>query len=316
MDYLESLRMFVKVAEVNSFAGAAEQFDVSTAVVTRSISSIEERLDARLLQRTTRKVTLTEAGRILLERVRDIVADIDDIEGALVAASIMPSGTLRIAVQGSLGAHRLARILKEYGLRYPTVTLQVALTSGAIELVEQRFDVVIAADDYPHQSSVVKRRLAQWELCLVATSDYLASHRAHKSAVDLDRLNVLYLDDISTGARAGVARRWASEHAVGASHMQVNNAEVLRNMALEGMGVALLPPHIVQQDLIEGRLAHVPTDEHLPTDGLSVAYASRRNLAPSVRTFVDFLVETFEHETFAGPFMLDDTSMEPAVLGS
>ncbi|MFM0226930.1 substrate binding domain-containing protein [Paraburkholderia dipogonis] len=253
-------------------------------------------------------MTLTEAGRILLEKVREIVADIDDVEGALLAASNAPSGTLRIAVQGSLGAPCLARILKDYGLRYPDVTLQIALTSGTIDLVEQRFDVAIAADDYPHHSSVVRRRLAQWKLCLVATSDYLALHGVRRAAVDLAHLHMLYIDDVSAGAAAGVARRWVGEHAADASHLQVNNAEVLRNMALEGMGVALLPLHLVQRDLIEGRLVlvPVPTDEPLPTDGLSVAYASRRNLAPSVRTFVDFLVEAFEHETLAGSFERDD----------
>jgi DNA-binding transcriptional LysR family regulator len=289
--------MFVKVAEISSFAGAAEQLDVSTAVVTRNISSIEERLDARLLQRTTRKVTLTEAGRLLLDRVRGIVAEIDDVEGALLAASSAPSGTLRIAVQGSLGAPGLARMFKEFGLRHPAVTLQIALTSGAIELVEQRFDVVVAADDYPHHSSVVKRRLAQWELCLVATPGYLAPHGAQKAALKLDRLNVLYLHDVSHGAGMGVAHRWVDQHAAGASHLQVNNADVLRSMALEGMGVALLPRHVVELDLIEGRLVHVPTDKSMPTDGLSVAYASRRNLAPSVRAFVDFLVQAFEEKT-------------------
>nr|WP_253947341.1 LysR substrate-binding domain-containing protein [Paraburkholderia xenovorans] len=87
-----------------------------------------------------------------------------------------------------------------------------------------------------------------------------------------------------------------------------------RNMALEGMGVALLPLHIVQRDLIEGRLVHAPTGEHLPADGLSVAYASRRNLAPSVRAFEDFLVEAFEHETFAGSFVRDNALNESAAL--
>jgi DNA-binding transcriptional LysR family regulator len=295
--------MFVKVAEVSSFVGAAEQFDVSTAVVTRNISSIEERLDARLLQRTTRRVTLTEAGRILLEKVRGIVADIDEVEGALLAASNAPSGTLRIAVQGSLGAHCLARILKEYGLRYPAVTLQIALTSGAIDLVEQRFDVVIAADDYPHHSSVVRRRLVQWDLCLVATPDYLVPYGMQEAALNLDRLNLLYLEDVSAGAAAGVAHRWVNEHAVGASRLQVNNADVLRNMALESMGAALLPRYIVQHDLTDGRLVQVPTDACMPTDGLSVAYASRRNLAPSVRSFVDFLVEAFEQESSSNPLI-------------
>lgn len=308
--------MFVKVAEVNSFVGAAEQFDVSTSVITRNITSIEGRLDARLFQRTTRNVALTEVGRILLDRVRDIVANIDDVEGALLAANSAPSGTLRIAVQGSLGANCLAKILKEYGLRYPAVTPQIALTSGVIELVEQRFDIVIAAEEYPHHSSVVRRRLVQWELWLVATSDYLAPHLMGGAALGLEHLNVLYFDDVSAGARAGVAHRWVSEHAVGAARLPVNNAEVLRSMVLESMGVALLPSYLVQQDLTAGRLVRVSTDVAMPTDGLSVAYASRRNLAPSVRSFVDFLVEAFEHESFESPVIREKTREELIELES
>src|SRR5215475_4478233 len=103
MDYLQSLRMFVKVAELGSFTGAADQLKVSSAVATRSVASLEERLDARLLQRTTRSVTLTEAGRLFLDRVRTIVDEIDDVEGGLLAATGAPAGSLRIAVQGSLG---------------------------------------------------------------------------------------------------------------------------------------------------------------------------------------------------------------------
>lgn len=302
MDYLQTLRMFMKVAEVGSFAGAADRLQVSNAVATRSVASLEERLDARLFQRTTRNVTLTEAGRLFLERISGIVAEIDAVEGELVAATAAPSGTLRLAVQDSLGAEYLAHLLKEYTHLYPRVVPQVTFTDGAIHLVERRFDAAITSDAYAHPGSVVTRRFARSRLRFVASPSYLARHRAVVQLSDLDdRVMLCHAADGAAQAnRADSARAWLESHLPDAACIQANSSDMLRRMALEGMGVALLSEYLVERDIAARRLVPLLTDVPLPQTGLNVAYASRRNLAPSVRTFVDFLVESFEFGTHAG----------------
>jgi DNA-binding transcriptional LysR family regulator len=291
MDYLQSLRMFVKVADLGSFTGAADQLKVSSAVATRSVASLEERLDARLLQRTTRSVTLTEAGRLFLDRVRAIVDDIDDVEGGLLAATGVPSGTLRIAVQGSLGAGYLAKLLSAYTARYPLVVPQVIFADGPINLVEGRFDAALTSDIYPHPGSVVTRVFAHLEMVLAASPRYVPGLHGVVQLTDIDPLVLLSHDDGTAALENDPVHRWLETNAGHATHIRANNSDMLRRMAIEGMGVALVPAVLVEDDLHDRTLVQVTTDVPLPSMGLSVAYGSRRNLAPTVRALVDLLVE-------------------------
>ncbi|SIT37437.1 Transcriptional regulator, LysR family [Paraburkholderia piptadeniae] len=310
MDYLQSLRMFVKVAELGSFTGAADRMNVSSAVATRSVASLEERLDARLLQRTTRSVTLTEAGRLFLDRVRSIVADIDDVEGGLLAATGVPSGTLRVAVQGTVGAGYLAKLLGAYTVRYPLVVPQVIYADGPISLVEGRFDAALTSDYYPHPGSVVVRAVARSQTMLVASPRYLASAGRIRHLADLDRLVMLSHEDGAPAAEHDPARQWLDANAPRATHIRANSSDMLRRMALEGMGIALLPASIVAEDIDGRTLIQVLPDTSLPSTGLSIAYGSRRNLAPNVRALVDFLVAQFASDSFTAPVRHDDIALE------
>ncbi|MEM5438877.1 LysR family transcriptional regulator [Paraburkholderia diazotrophica] len=310
MDYLQSLRMFVKVAELGSFTGAADQMNVSSAVATRSVASLEERLDARLLQRTTRSVTLTEAGRLFLDRVRAIVADIDDVEGGLLAATGVPSGTLRLAVQGTVGAGYLARLLGAYTARYPLVVPQVIYADGPIALVEGRFDAALTSDYYPHPGSVVVRVVARSQTMLVASPRYLASVGRIRHLSDFDRLVMLSHEDGASSAEHDPGRRWLDANAPHATHIRANSSDMLRRMALEGMGIALLPASIVAEDIDGRTLMQVLPDTDLPSMGLSIAYGSRRNLAPNVRALVDFLAAQSAYDSLAAHVKHDDIALE------
>ncbi|WP_109481029.1 LysR family transcriptional regulator [Paraburkholderia sp. C35] len=311
MDYLQSLRMFVKIAELGSFASAADQMHVSSAVATRSVASLEDRLDARLLQRTTRNVTLTEAGRLFLERVRAIVEDIDDVEGGLLAATGAPSGTLRIAVQGNLGAGYLAKLLKGYTARYPLVVPQVMYADGPISLVEGRFDAALTSDTYPHPGSVVSRVFARLDMMLVASPHYLSARRGDTQLADIEPLVMLSHDDGTASTEHDPVRRWLDTNAAHATHIRANNSGMLRRMAIEGMGVALLPVALVEDDLSDRALVQVMSDVPLPSMGLSVAYGSRRNLAPNVRALVDFLAEQLSSERLPVTFRHEDAALMP-----
>jgi DNA-binding transcriptional LysR family regulator len=312
MDYLQSLRMFVKVAELGSFTNAADQMKVSSAVATRSVASLEERLDARLLQRTTRSVTLTEAGRLFLDRVRSIVEEIDDVEGGLLAATHVPTGTLRLAVQGSVGASYLAKLLSTYSARYPHVVPQVIFADGPISLVEGRFDAALTSDTYPHPGSVVARTFARLDMALVASPRYVPNVRGITELADLERLVILSHEDGATSAEHDLVRRWLDANVPHATHVRANSSDMVRRMAIEGMGVALLPAALIDDDLHERALLRVLPDVALPSMGLSIAYGSRRNLAPNVRALVDFLVEQSAYDSLTVPV----TRQEEAALAA
>ncbi|MBN3752438.1 LysR family transcriptional regulator [Paraburkholderia sp. Tr-20389] len=309
MDYLQSLRMFVKVAELGSFTGAADQLKVSSAVATRSVASLEERLDARLLQRTTRSVTLTEAGRLFLDRVRTIVDEIDDVEGGLLAATGVPSGTLRIAVQGSVGAGYLAKLLSAYTERHPLVVPQVIYADGPIGLVEGRFDAALTNDTYPHPGSVVARAFAHLDMMLVASPRYMPGIHGIANLTDIAPLAMLSHDDGTASTEHDPVHRWLDTNTAHATHIHANNSDMLRRMAIEGMGVALVPAVLVEDDLDDGSLVPVLSETPLPSMGLSVAYGSRRNLAPNVRALVDLLVEQSKYDRLPVALRHDDAAL-------
>jgi DNA-binding transcriptional LysR family regulator len=178
----------------------------------------------------------------------------------------------------------------------------VIFIDGPISLVEGRFDAALTSDFYPHPGSVVTRSFARTPNWLVASPRYLASVGKVRDVTDLGQVVMLSYEDGATTAEHDPARRWLDANAAQATHLHANSSDMVRRMALEGMGVALLPAALVAADVRAGALTLVLPEEDLPSTGLAIAYGSRRNLAPSVRALVDFLAEqSSSDETLAAP---------------
>jgi DNA-binding transcriptional LysR family regulator len=295
MNHLQSMRMFVKVAELGSFARTAGAMGVSTAVVTRHVADLEQRLGTRLLNRTTRSQSLTESGRVYLERVRPILDDLEGVEQMVVARNHEPVGTLRIAAPVVFGLHSLAPVLKSYTERYPQVVPHLTLVDRHVDLVDEGFDVGVLITRQMRGASIVTRRLTSGHLTVCATPDYLARRGVPQRPEDLLGHPALSLpagsggdEYVFTRIHDGEAVRVRPVHAVLA-----DNTEMLRQFALLGMGIAVLPGYLVGRDLDRGRLVQVLGDYRLPEVEVTVAYPSRHHLPAKVRTFIDHLVEYF-----------------------
>ena len=317
MNHLQSMRVFVKVAELGSFARTASTMGISTAVVTRHVADLEERLGTRLLNRTTRSQSLTESGRVYLERVRPILDDLEGVEQMVVARNHEPVGTLRIVAPVVFGLHNFAPVLQSYAERYPNVIPDVTLVDRHVDLVEEGFDVGVLIARQMRSASIVTRRLTTGHMTVCATPDYLRKHGTPTRPEQLQDHPSLSLPS----EYGGDERVFTSIDGKGEVRMRptnaivANNTEMLRQFALLGMGIAILPSYLIGRDLERGRLVRLLAGYRLPQVEVTIAYPSRHHLPAKVRTFIDHLVEHFSHMSTGlpgDPAALQEPAPRPA----
>ncbi|SDH37258.1 DNA-binding transcriptional regulator, LysR family [Paraburkholderia phenazinium] len=310
MNHLQSMRVFVKVAELGSFARTAGVMGISTAVVTRHVADLEERLGTRLLNRTTRSQSLTESGRVYLERVRPILDDLEGVEQMVVARNHEPVGTLRIVAPVVFGLHNFAPVLQSYAQRYPEVIPDVTLVDRHVDLVEEGFDVGVLIARQMRSASIVTRRLTTGHMTVCATPEYLQTHGRPNRPEDLQDHPSLSLPAEYGGDERVFTCADGSEVRVRPTNAIVaNNTEMLRQFALLGMGVAILPSYLIGRDLERGKLVRLLDDYRLPQVEVTIAYPSRHHLPAKVRTFIDHLVEHFSR---MAPYLPGDAAATPA----
>jgi len=294
MDTLVSMKVFRHVVEVGSFVGAAERMEMSAAMASKHVMHLEQQLGARLLNRTTRRVAPTEAGREYYERLSQVLTELDEAEQAVGAASVVPQGRLRISSLSAFGLSHVMSAIADYAAQFPQVTVEIILSDRVVELIDEGFDVAIRASPSGlKSSSLIARQLATAHLVLCASPDYLRRHGTPASIADLTKHNFIQYAGVSAleltpGSGAGGAKVRLS------GNMIVDHLEAQRVVVLQGAGIALLGTEVIGDDLATGRLVPLLVDEMPPRElPIHVVYASRRHLSAKVRSFVDFLADRF-----------------------
>ncbi|WP_122153203.1 LysR family transcriptional regulator [Paraburkholderia sp.] len=297
MDTLVSMKVFRHVVEVGSFVGAAERMEMSAAMASKHVMHLEQQLGARLLNRTTRRVAPTEAGREYYERLSQVLTELDEAGQAVGAASIVPQGRLRVSSLSAFGLSHVMSAVADYAAQYPQVTVDMTLSDRVVELIDEGFDVAIRAS--PHglkSSSLIARQIATAHLVLCASPDYLRRHGTPQKRADLARHNYLQYAGVSapdfvTSNGDGGARVSLSGNLI------VNQLEAQRVLVLQGAGIAMLGTEVIGDDLATGRLLPLLVAESTPRElPIHLVYASRRHLSAKVRSFVDFFVARFANE--------------------
>ncbi|MEZ5670361.1 MAG: LysR family transcriptional regulator [Alphaproteobacteria bacterium] len=288
MDNLAAMAVFAKVVEANGFSAAARDLGLSKSAVSKHVSRLEDRLGARLLNRTTRRLALTEIGEAFYERCTRLVAEAEEAELAVTRMSAEPSGMLRVNMPFSFGSLHVVPSLCGFMGAYPRVNVQVTLDDRYADLVADGYDLAIRIGELD-DSSLIARRLAITRPKLVASPAYWARHGVPRVPADLSAHECL----VYTYLRRGPLWRFGDQAVRIAGRLQANNGDVLRQAALAGHGVALLPSFIVWRDLHEGRL--VPALEAYCEDplGIYAIYPHSRHLSAKVRAFIDFLAARF-----------------------
>lgn len=293
MDALADVAVFVRVVERGSFTLAASELELSRAAVSKYVSRLEERLGARLLHRTTRRLSLTEAGAALFEASRGALERIEEAEAAVAQLQSEPRGRLKVSAPMSFGILHLGPALAQFAREHPRVTLDVRLDDRFVNLVEEGVDVAVRIGALG-DSSLVARRLAATTMVACASPAYLAERGEPEAPEDLVAHECLLYAYLAT---ANVWRFTAPDGrevsvAVGGS-LRINNGIALAEAAVAGRGILLSPSFYVAPMLRDGRLRRVLARYGVPPLGIHAVYPQRSQVPPKVRAFVDFLAKRF-----------------------
>ena len=290
MDRFQALTAFARVVESGSFARAAERMDVSVSAVSRQVAELEAHLGARLLNRTTRRLSLTESGQAFYERCVQLLADLDEAEQAVTAASIVPRGTLRLTASIGFGIRYLAPAIAAFASQHPQLRFDIELSDRPVDLVDEGLDLAIRIGDIGSQA-LIGRRIGVAEMVCCAAPSYVAEHPPPPSTPDDLRRHACL-----TYAYSSEGNVWRFADASGRMHdvkvtgpMHANNGAMLTALSVAGGGIAIAPDFIVADDVRAGRLIRLLPGYKPPPININAAYPSRRHLSAKVRAFIDFL---------------------------
>lgn len=296
MNQLNAMRVFLEVAETESFSRAAAALDLSNAVVTRYVSLLEARLNTRLLNRTTRSVSLTEAGRTYAEGCRAVIEQVEAIEASVSNSSADPSGTLKLVASASFSVLGLTPMLRAFRERYPGVKLRLSLLHRPVDLVAEGFDVGIVVPHLVNSGTLISRPLLRVAAVLAASPEYLSrqgtpAHPAALATHDFLAPSV----DIHGAAWSFIGPSGALESVVLDPAYSVNSSQMLRQAALSGMGIAVVPESHVKQDFETGALVRLLPSYRLKDADkeVSIVYPGRKHVPAKTRSFVDFALGFF-----------------------
>ncbi len=300
MEPYAGIAVFTRVAETGSFSAAARDLGLSKSAVSKRVAALENRLGARLINRTTRRLSLTEVGAAFYERAVRILAEMEEAEQAISRLHGEPRGTLRVNMPMSFGIGHVAPALADFMARYPDLRVAMELTDRRVDLIEEGVDLAIRIAELP-DSSFVARRLAPARRVVCASPDYWQRRGRPRHPTDLADHSCLIYTYLSA---LSAQREWrfkgpkgpVSVHVSGC--LEANNGDALRDAALAGLGVYLAPTFIVGDDLWAGRLEEVLSDYEDSRLSVYAVYPHRQHLSAKVRAFVDFLVERFGPEPY------------------
>ena len=300
MDRFSAMQTFTRVVDLGSFAKAAERLGLSTSACSRQIADLEAHLDTRLLNRTTRRLSLTEAGRAFHERCGPFLSDMEEAEQAAHAGREKPRGTLRVTTSVNFGLRYVTPLIGPFLQKHPDVRIDVSLSDRIVDIVEEGFDLAVRIGE-SRSTSVIARKLGESKMIPCAAPAYLKKHGAPKTPAQLTEHNCLLYEYLSP------RHEWRFTGADGRAHkvrvsgnMQTNNGELLANAAAQGVGVCCEPDFLVAAHLANGSLKRVLPDFDGMVTSIHAVYPSRRHLSAKVRAFTDVLAAAFARPAVRG----------------
>ncbi|MGE6572491.1 LysR substrate-binding domain-containing protein [Psychrobacter namhaensis] len=288
MDRIDAMRAFVAVVTEGSFSNAANALRLSPQLVSKYVSKLEDQLNTRLLNRTTRKVSLTEAGSHYFGHAQQILLSIDDMESQLGGLQQNPKGTLRISAPVSFALKHMARLVTDFQRRYPLVKVDLQLSDRKVDIIEEGFDVALRIGQLK-SSSLVAKPVAPIRVVLCASPQYLATHGTPTQLADLNHHRYLHYSYMNMEGRENLYQCLKTKYMHQGSEFRSNNGDVLVDAAIAGAGLVLQPTFIASAALSSGKLVVVLPESEPEPLGLYVVYAHRKLLPHKVRCFIDFI---------------------------
>lgn len=303
MDRFEDMQTFVRVVEAGSFTGAAERLQRAKSAVSRRVSELEERLGVRLLNRSTRRLKLTDTGREFYTRSARLLADLEEAELAASSAHASLRGTLHVASPMSFGVLHLADAINDFLCLHEGLRLEADLNDRRVNLIEEGFDVAIRIGALA-DSSLIARRLAPIRHVTCASPSYLERFGTPESPDDLMNHAGLSYSNVPESAYWQYRCPGGEQRTVRiGSRMRVNNGDVLLSAARRGLGIVVSPTFLAYQAIEQGELVPILTEYRPPDDAAYAVYPPGRHLSHRVRAFIDFLAERFGERPYWDRFL-------------
>jgi DNA-binding transcriptional LysR family regulator len=293
MDRLTEMEAFATVVDQGGFTDAAKKMGISKSAVSKHVSSLETRLGARLLNRTTRRVSPTEIGLAYYDRARRVLNDAGEADALVTAMQSAPSGLLRVSVATDFGVNHLSPILGSFLHSYPDITVNMVLNNRYVELISEGFDMAIRVGEL-EDSSLRARKLTETTKRMIASPDYFKRFGRPERIDDLNDHKLLHYSNQAAGnvwkitAPSGEVRQVRT-----AGSLTVNDGQSLLNAAIGGLGIAYLPSFLYAEPMRRGLLEDAIPDLPEETQGIYAIYPPGRYTQPKVRAFIDFLVDQF-----------------------
>jgi DNA-binding transcriptional LysR family regulator len=289
------MAVFVKAVDTGSFAAAADALGMSAQMVGKHVRMLEEHLGMRLIERTTRRQSVTGFGKSFYERSRTILAEMEAAEELAQESTAAPRGLIRITAPIVIGAHRLAPALPAFLARFPEISVELTLLDRITDLIDEGFDFAFRVGHLP-DSALIARPLQHFALVVCASPSYLASHGAPRVPQDLEHHECLCF------AHGGIGDRWPFAGPDGpvsvevSSRFSANNGEALLSAAAAGLGIILQPEILVSDAINSGNLVPLLTEFLSPPRPMHLLYASDRRMTPKKRAFIDFALKLLPAE--------------------
>jgi DNA-binding transcriptional LysR family regulator len=302
MDRFQAIRVFSQVVESGSFSAAAERLGLSATAASRYVAELEAHLQTRLLNRTTRRVSLTESGRAFYERSVQLLADLDEAEQEALHAAVVPRGTIKLTASVNFGVRHVAPAIADFLALHAEVRFDVSLSDRIVDLVEEGFDVGIRIGA-PGSENIVARKLGETRLLPCASPGYLTAHGIPREPEDLARHNCFTYEYVTPRNLWRFQDASGRERAVRVTgNLHSNNGDLLAEAAARGAGVVFEPAFIVGPEVRAGRLVPLLQEFVAPPMPIFAVYPSRKHLSAKVRLFVDFVVARFSQAPdWSGP---------------
>ncbi|ABI40671.1 transcriptional regulator, LysR family [Shewanella sp. MR-4] len=288
MDHFSALPIFVTVVECGSFSAAGQKLGLSKSAISKRITQLEQHLGIQLLQRTTRSLSLTDAGARYFEYIRPAVQLTQEGLDAISELQQTPKGNLRISVPMVFGRLYIAPLIAEFLKRYPDIQLQMQMDDKTTDLIAGGFDLAIRIGELP-DSSLITRKIAPCLSVICASPAYLAQHGSPMVPRELTQHNCLFYSYFQDGVEWSFQSPNGMQRIQPKGNYQVNNSDAIHRACLDGLGIANLPLFIVESDLQAGRLQTILTNFLLPEHGIYAVYPQRKYLPTKVKVLIDFL---------------------------
>jgi LysR family transcriptional regulator for bpeEF and oprC len=318
LDNLSDIVTLVRVVEARSFVAAAHGMGVTPSAVSKSVSRLEERLGVRLLNRTTRSLSLTDAGNSFYQRCRSLVGQLNDAEAEVAATSHRPRGRLRVDMPTAFGREYVLPALPRFLAQYPEITLQVSMTDRLVDMIEEGIDVVIRVGKLT-DSRLVARQLAVPQIFLIAAPDYLQRRGTPVDPEELKEHTCIRFFNPNTGATVDwcLERNGEQKEVNVNGPLMFNSVEALLSAAIAGLGITAAPTYLADRAMASGLLTRVLPEWHIvPEKPVSALWVKDRHASPKIEAFVDFLASLFPaHGRVARRSGASETRRLPQVVG-